>query len=275
MPRAYLGDEQGVARAVLSQEDVRMARSVLRVQQALKKGYRQAGRVHLSALNIDPSQADFDFRMTAPSSIFEMAQIEVMSARADLAGRMQPFVSVYWILSSLFKLSDEEIETIFGQKISDSRRDGRIQAILQNGGADAAQPEGGGSEGFGGQQGGFGGQSADFGSAPASGEEEPSFEEKEKAAADIYKAKSYSDYLTNRRSHKRKDPRPLTEKVFMEGNRDVEKRLGDRIAKMEASTTAKDRLMVAHINEVRGLLKDLAAAARRGAYREPSRPITR
>lgn len=136
VPKAYLGQEQGVARAVLSSEDVRFARTVLRIQRELKNGLRKLIRVHLSALDIDPYEVDYDIHMTVPSAIFELAQMEVRTAKADLAGRMRDFVSMHWIMSRVFGLSDDEIKEIQQQRKDEAISDAKTQADAMA----AAQP---------------------------------------------------------------------------------------------------------------------------------------
>jgi hypothetical protein len=132
VPKAYLGQESGIAKAVLSSEDVRFARTVLRIQRELKNGLRKVTRVHLSALDIDPYAVEYDINMTVPSAIFELAQLEVRSARADLAGRMRDFVSMHWLMSRVFGLSDKEIEEIQKQRREDTMREAQTQADAQN-----------------------------------------------------------------------------------------------------------------------------------------------
>ena len=127
VPKAYLGQEEGVARAVLSSEDVRFARTVLRIQRELKNGLRKIARVHLSALGIDPYSVQYDIHMTVPSAIFELAQLEVRNARADLAGRMRDFVSLRWILSNVFGLSEDEIKSIQKQRKDETMEDAQVQ----------------------------------------------------------------------------------------------------------------------------------------------------
>lgn len=129
IPKAYLGQEEGVARAVLSSEDVRFARTVLRVQRELRNGLGKVFRVHLASLNIDPSKTTWDIHMTTPSAIFELAQLEVRNARADFAGRMKEFVSNYWLLSHVFGMNDEEINTIIKQRKDEVEADAALQAI--------------------------------------------------------------------------------------------------------------------------------------------------
>lgn len=134
IPKAYLGKEEGVVRSTLSSQDVRFARTVLRVQRALITGFHRIGRVHLAALRIPPDEVPFKVNMTVPSAIFELAQIEVMNARADLAGRMQTFVSGHWILSELFGLDEEAIKLIIQQRreeqLTQATNDATTQQIL-------------------------------------------------------------------------------------------------------------------------------------------------
>lgn len=128
VPKSYLGQEQDVNRATLSAQDVQFARSVLRVQRCLKTGLDQMCRVHLAALGTDPIKVEYNLHMTVPSAIFELAQIEVRNARADLAARMQEFVSLRWMLQNIFGFSDQEIETILAERGGDVKRTAEAQA---------------------------------------------------------------------------------------------------------------------------------------------------
>lgn len=128
VPKVYLGSEAPRAKGVLSQEDVRFARTVLRVQREVRNGIKKMCRVHLAALGINPSQVDFEVYMTTPSSIFELAQLEVRNAKADFAGRMSQFVSLHWILQKVFGLSEEEIEYIIKERHQEQLADAEVQA---------------------------------------------------------------------------------------------------------------------------------------------------
>jgi hypothetical protein len=108
VPPAYIGLQEGETRASLSQEDVRFARTVLRIQRELRNGLKKVLRVHYAAIGMDPHGAEWDVEMTAPSSIFELAQIETRNAQADLAGNLEPYFDKQWILTKVFNLSDDE-----------------------------------------------------------------------------------------------------------------------------------------------------------------------
>lgn len=147
VPKAYLAHEEGAHRAILSSEDVRFARAVLRVQRELRNGLKRIARTHLAALNIDPDKVQFEINMTIPSAIFELAQLEVRNARADLAARMREHVSLRWILENVYQLSDEDIQVIIKERQEDALRDGKVQAEIEKMTAQAqavsapAQPE--------------------------------------------------------------------------------------------------------------------------------------
>ena len=113
IPRAYMGDESNMpSRATLSAEDANFGRSVLRIQRELRSGLDKVARVNLAAKNIDPDSVEFDIMMTVPSAIFELGQMEVRRARADLASMMERHVSLNWILDNVYGLSDDEIAQI-------------------------------------------------------------------------------------------------------------------------------------------------------------------
>lgn len=122
VPMAYFSDEMGVSRNSLASDDVHFARKCMRLQQVLMLGARHAAEVELSTHDIDPA-SDFTLSLTVPSAVYELAQLEVRNARADLAGRMGDFFSLRWILKNVFKIYDDsEIEEIIAQRRDDAIR---------------------------------------------------------------------------------------------------------------------------------------------------------
>jgi len=147
IPKAYLQQDDSTARAVLSTEDVRFARTVLRIQRELRNGLGKVCRVHLAAVGIDPHREEYEVHMTVPSSIFELAQLEVRNARADLGSRMREFMSLYWLYKNVFSLSDEEIEEVSKQRAQDIKDEAVWAAAAE---AAASEVAGGEEEGGGG-----------------------------------------------------------------------------------------------------------------------------
>lgn len=246
VPKAYLAQEAGVARAVLSSEDVRFARTVLRIQRELTNGSRKIGRVHLSALGIDPARVDWDLNMTVPSAVFELAQMEVRNARADLANRMREFVSMHWMLSNVFALSDKEIETIFNQRAEDDARVAVSQAQAQAAQQAVMSAVPGGMPGAeaGVEVGAEAGAEpdAEAGAAP---------ESVQVTARALREGKILlSPGARSTRS------RPLSERELFAGDRESERRATEKLDALMKS----DRRVAARVEELRGLMTDLKAA---------------
>ena len=108
VPRSYLGFGGESNRSSLSQEDARFARTVMRIQRSIRLGYYHVCRVHLAALGIDPDTVKFDIKMSVPSAIFQMAQIELRNAQADNASNLEDFFDKDWIMKHVFDFSKED-----------------------------------------------------------------------------------------------------------------------------------------------------------------------
>lgn len=120
VPKSYLGGDDTVGRANLSQLDVRWARTVMRIQNVTKQGFRQVGRVELACRNIDPDRVEFNPMMNVPSGVLELAQLEVQNAKLDLSERYQrASFSEYWVWSNVLGLSDDDIEAIQKQRMTE------------------------------------------------------------------------------------------------------------------------------------------------------------
>lgn len=223
VPKAYLAQDDNTARAVLSSEDVRFARSVLRVQREVRNGLRKVSRTHLAALGIDPYSVEYDIHMTVPSAIFELAQLEVRNARADLASRMREHVSLRWVLQHVYQLSDEDIRVIIQERSEDVIREGKAQAEVEklSAMAQAAAERGGSME------------AADV----------PAGLRMIKQKLDSLPAKLRGG---------------ISERELERGNRMAEKRAEQKVDQLMRSTDAQTH----HMREVGALLREVAAAVR-------------
>jgi len=111
MPKSYLAYDETIGRANLSQMDVRLARSILRIQKCYKNGVRQIADIDLSAKNIDPSRVNYDICMTIPSGALEIAHIEAQKAKGELAQLYQGLnIPDQYLWSNILGMSDNEIE---------------------------------------------------------------------------------------------------------------------------------------------------------------------
>ena len=66
----------------------------------------------MAAIGYDPDLVEFDISLTTPSSIFEMAMMEVKQTQLSIAENYRAFVDDYWIMANILKFSDEDIVEI-------------------------------------------------------------------------------------------------------------------------------------------------------------------
>ena len=134
IPRSYYGGD-AEAEQGLAQKDVRFARTCMRVQREWKNGVRQIVRVHLAALNIDPDTVKWELRMTVPSSIFELQQIEVMNAQAGLIETLSQYFSKEWLLQNVLHMSQDDAVVVMNAKSGENEKEmndeARIMAMIQ------------------------------------------------------------------------------------------------------------------------------------------------
>lgn len=229
IPKAYFGQED-IARASLSSQDIRFARTILRIQKELKKGLYQIADTHLAILGYPANMVDYEIHLTIPSAIYELAQLEVWNARADLAQRMDGFVSRHWILSELFGMSESEIKQTLKERSQDSDRQAedqaRAEAIVQQSAAETAAVS---------QQ--------QFGSP-----EELLQQSKLKVVPKEMR------WLWNQRPQMGEMP----ERVLMEGNRQMEKQLTEKIDQMLIA----DRKLSNRMGMLYSFLQDLKPMTR-------------
>jgi hypothetical protein len=121
VPRTHMGFAGEPAQAMLAQIDVKFARAVLRLQAAICRGVDRTLEVDLMARNIDPSTVKYAARMTMPSSIFELARMEVWNARADLMSRIGEQMPLVWMLMNIVGLSEDEAAQVIALKQYEKR----------------------------------------------------------------------------------------------------------------------------------------------------------
>jgi hypothetical protein len=112
VPRAYLGFDIEASRNSLSNVDVRFAKATMRIQQQLIAGFTEICRMHLAILGVDPDVAEWELEMKLPSHIFELAQIELMGAKLDVAERLKEWMPKPWVMERVLGFSSEEAVTL-------------------------------------------------------------------------------------------------------------------------------------------------------------------
>lgn len=155
VPKAYMGYGGEASKASLSSEDIRFARTVMRLQRETRGGLRKACRVHLIACGADVDKHEYEVQMSVPSAIMELAKLEVMSATADLSARVAEILPTRWTLMNLFHMSEQEACELMDLKDSETIRKAKIDAKAQRLLAIAGNiPEQGGGDEAGGRPGG-------------------------------------------------------------------------------------------------------------------------
>ena len=144
IPRAYLGYEENVSgKATLAAEDVRFARTIERIQRIVVSELTKIAIVHLYAIGIPEEEiANFELKLTNPSTIYEQEKISLWSEKIRLADDMKrsEMFSTDWIYENVFNLSEDEIEKERARLITDFKSQFRYEQIKMEGN-DPAAPE--------------------------------------------------------------------------------------------------------------------------------------
>ena len=152
IPRAYLGyDEDVGAKATLAQEDIRFSRTIQRIQKTVISELNKIAMIHLYAHGYDGEElADFELRLSNPSTIAQQQKLELIRARFEIAGTApEGSVNRGWIQKHVLGLTDDEIAQV---------QAGRIQDKIEDAEVEAAQPPGGDDGGGGGEEADAGGE---------------------------------------------------------------------------------------------------------------------
>lgn len=135
VPKSYLQSEEDLSgKATLSQEDIRFARTIQRIQRIFIAEMAKACIIHLFLKGYDEEDIyNFDLKMNNPSTVMEMLQLELIERRFEIASRMadSPLISDTYVQKEILKLSDEEIVDIFQDRVKEARKNFIIESILQ------------------------------------------------------------------------------------------------------------------------------------------------
>ena len=158
IPRAYLGyDEDVGAKATLAQEDIRFSRTITRIQKTIVAELNKLAMIHLYCHGFEGEElADFNLRLTNPSSVAQQQKLELIRAQFEIAGTApEGVVDRDWIRRNIIGLTSEEIDEIKGGRIADKIEDSEVESGGEAAAADdaaAGGDEGGGDELFSGDK---------------------------------------------------------------------------------------------------------------------------
>jgi len=137
IPKAFLGYEESLgSKATLSQEDIRFARTVERIQKTLISEFKNIAIIHLFIQGYkDEDLLNFAMKMTPPSTIYEQEKIMTWKSRAELVDmlKLQKAISMEWIYKNIYQLGKDEVAKIKKQIIDDAKFEYRLQQIILQG----------------------------------------------------------------------------------------------------------------------------------------------
>jgi hypothetical protein len=150
IPKAFLTYEEEInAKATLSMEDARFARTVERVQKIAVSELTKIAVVHLFSQGFkDEELVDFKLALTIPSTAIEKEKIEVWGEQVSLARDMKDLklLSDEYIYENVFKLSKEEWENEQEQIVKNLKLAFRYGQIEEEGNDPAITGESTGTE---------------------------------------------------------------------------------------------------------------------------------
>ena len=164
VPKAYLGYEEGLgSKATLSQQDIRFARTIARIQRTVLAEMNKLAIIHLYCNGYSGEDLlDFDISLSTPSTIAQLQKLELIEKRFSTAGTVAGVANATdrrWLQKNILRLSDEEIESIRRGLKQDKLFDLELEAV-QLDTPEEETPDAGGGDMFGGEDFGGGGEDA-------------------------------------------------------------------------------------------------------------------
>ncbi len=168
VPKAFLTYDDAIgSKQVLTHEDIRFARTIQKIQEAIINELVKIAIIHLYMKGIRGRELyDFKIRMTNPSTVAELQKIELWRARLEaVQSAGQGVFDTTFIYKNFLRLSDEAIDMIRKGQIQDKIFQTKLMAIESAGAGGMAGGMGGmgAMGGLGGGMGGLGGMDMGMG----------------------------------------------------------------------------------------------------------------
>ena len=132
IPKAFLTFDQDIkSKQVLTQEDIRFARTVARVQEVVIAELVKISMIHLYVKGKRGKDlVNFNIRMTNPSTVAELQKMELWRARMDLVMSAKEGVfDTTFIYKNFLRLTDDAIEKIKKGQIQDKMFQAKLLQI--------------------------------------------------------------------------------------------------------------------------------------------------
>ena len=155
VPKSYLTAEEDLSgKGTLAQEDIKFARTIQRIQKIVVSELAKIGLIHLHLRGFDEEDIyNFNLKLTNPSIVMEMMQLDLMDKRFSVAESMAQshLVSDLHVQKEILRLTDNEITEIDGRLLDEARKK-FILDQLENSGEQMPPSEGGQPEVEGGEE---------------------------------------------------------------------------------------------------------------------------
>lgn len=122
--------------STLSQEDIRFARTVERIQKIIAAELKNLAIVHLFLQGFNNEDlANFELTLTSPSVIYEQEKLEIWKSRLEVSAAMQEqkIFGSKIIYNKIFGLSETERNECKEDLVEDTKFQYRLQQILEQG----------------------------------------------------------------------------------------------------------------------------------------------
>lgn len=132
IPKAYLGYESELgSKATLSQEDVRFARTIERIQKIVISELNKIAIIHLFLLGYEKNDlVNFTIEMATPSMVAQQQKLELWRTKLEIASTAgEGVLDRGTIYRKIFDLSDKQIEQINEGKRFDRLEDLQLEAM--------------------------------------------------------------------------------------------------------------------------------------------------
>jgi len=138
VPRTYLNYADKLeGGSTLAQADLRFARTVNRMQEAILVELRRIANIHLYFLGFEDDMDNFNLKLTNPSTQQELLKLEVMKLRLEVFKEMfsaeatSP-TSYTWAMQNILGFSESEIKLILKQKKVEKKMFAEIEEAAEN-----------------------------------------------------------------------------------------------------------------------------------------------
>lgn len=150
IPKSFLSFEEDInSKSTLSEEDIRFAKTIQRLQREIVQGFVHTAIVHLYMKGFSQDEIQsFKIVMNNPSGISEKRKNELLQQRLDAAkSAWDPgneglnLLSYTETLKTILKLSDEEVKHIIKSQFNEKRIQWRLKQITNAGFYDEPENE--------------------------------------------------------------------------------------------------------------------------------------